>query len=188
LNNKYDKVGYHDTYCDFFCKINGFACRFPKTGKSRFGLHQDAAIELLVNLDVYVQFLDLIKLNKQDRSLTNIELNLYSALHNPPTLTELAVLALWSQAIGWPYLQHVWSIKFQGVYMGPFHERVKNHVQALIDNPDLLLGAEANAKSGSLLGEKWDRPDIMYYILQMVPRLPNLKIILVEFLWSELAA
>jgi hypothetical protein len=188
LNNKDDKVGYHDTYRDYFYKINGFACRFPETGKSRFGSHQDAAVELLVNLDVYIRFLDVIKLNKQDRSLTNLELNLYNALHDPPTLTELAVLALRSQAIGRPYLGYVRNIGYGAVHMGPFHERVKAHIKALIDNPDLLLGSEANSASGSLLGEPWDRPDIIYCILQMVPNLPNLKIVLVEFLQGELDA
>jgi hypothetical protein len=186
FNNRDDKVGFHDTYRDFFESLFGYSCVFPDTSNTRFQSHCAAAAELLVNLDAYVQFLEMIRDSKTEPSFNNIEMNLYNALHDIPTLTELAVLALRAQAIGIPYIGYVRSYPSSAVELGPFHELLKAHLQKLIEDPGLLIGNNASSATATLLGRGWDRPDVAYCIWAMVPRLPAMEAILIEYLRGEL--
>jgi hypothetical protein len=188
FNNRDDKVGFHDTYQDFFESLHGYSCVFPDTSNTRFQSHCAAAAELLVNLDAYIQFLELVRDSKTEPSFNNIELNLYNALHDVPTLTELAVLALRSQAIGIPYIGYVRTYSGSAVELGPFHEMLKTHLRKLIEDPGILIGSSASAAKATLLGQGWDRPDVAYCIWAMVPRLPAIEAILVEYLRGELMA
>jgi hypothetical protein len=85
-----------------------------------------------------------------------MESNLKAALEDIPTLTELAVLALYAQAISHPY---IWKVQGPGteeinmLNMGPLHEEVKNHIQKIIDDPDILLGDNASYHEGALHGQ-----------------------------------
>jgi hypothetical protein len=65
--------------------------------------------------------------------------------------------------------------------LGPFHEKVKEHCKAIINNPDLLLAPTASHITGNLSGEPWDRPEGFYAIHTLMPRLPHLKQALVAF-------
>ncbi|KAJ7817071.1 hypothetical protein B0H13DRAFT_1923164 [Mycena leptocephala] len=66
--------------------------RFAKTNQTRFGSHGDAACELIARRDIYWEFLQAIKDLKTRPGWTNIEKNVYNALDDGPTLTELAVI------------------------------------------------------------------------------------------------
>ena len=62
--------------------------------------------------------------------------NLYKALQDIPTLTELAVLALYSISVCLPYLKHVQgNTSAIALDLGPLHDNVKSHCVAVIDNP-----------------------------------------------------
>ena len=39
---------------------------------------------------------------------------------------------------------------------GPLHDILKEHLQKIIDNPDLLLGSDATYESGALNGKEWE--------------------------------
>jgi hypothetical protein len=117
---------------------------------------------------------------------TNIESNVYNALHDIPTLTELVVLALYAQAIGRPYMRHVRVAGCSALDLGPFHDRVKEHCKAVIENPDLLLAPDSSAETGALEGPGWDRPDVIYRVLSLAPKLPNLRPMLVAFFTGAL--
>jgi len=58
-------------------------------------------------VDHYIQFLDFIRDNKTNAQFNHMEENLAKALHDNTTLTELAVLTLYSQAITKPYMRMV---------------------------------------------------------------------------------
>ena len=71
-----------------------------------------------------------------------MERNLYNALQCKPTLTELASLALYAQAITHPYMHHICGSNIGTTNMldlGPLHFEVEQHIDKVIANPDLLV-------------------------------------------------
>lgn len=116
-----------------------------------------------------------------------MEQNLYKALNDIPTLTELAVLSLYSQTISIPYMIHVrGDPNMSALDLGPMHDKVKAHCQAIINNPDLILAADASHESATLFGEAWDKPDAFYTVHQMKNLLPHLRDALKSFFTGAL--
>ncbi|KAF8601835.1 hypothetical protein BDV93DRAFT_445204 [Ceratobasidium sp. AG-I] len=181
FNHRDDKKGYQVTIDNFFESTLGFSNRFPDTSNTRYGSHCDAAIELLVHLDKYIELLQLLHDAKSIPGFTNIELNLFRGLQDNATLTELAVLGLYALAVGRPYMAHVRGVRQNAFELGEFHNQVKNHCRAIIETPDLLLACDATASSGALEGEVWDRPDFIYCIISISSRTPYLRPLLVAF-------
>jgi len=54
-----------------------------------------------------------------------MEKNLYNALQDPPTLTELAVLALYGQAVYHPYVSQIRGQNMNMLDLGPLHLEVE---------------------------------------------------------------
>ena len=102
--NKDTKKGQQDSLQVYLESVIGYMVRFPNTSSTRYQSHCEAAAELLVRLEFYRQFLELVRDLKEKRTFTNIEQNIYSALHDIPTITELCVLVLYAQAISHPYM------------------------------------------------------------------------------------
>jgi len=120
-----------------------------------------------------------------------MEQNVYLGLHDVPTLTELAVLALYGQSISHPYLRQIRGSdrEFTNVLdLGPLHERVKKHCESIITSPDLLLSPSASSESGSMDGKGWERPEAVYAVHALMDTLPNLRGALVAFFEGALAA
>ncbi|RDX55446.1 hypothetical protein OH76DRAFT_1452442 [Lentinus brumalis] len=186
FNNKDDKKGQHDTYVYYFQHfLKRHGVRFPDTSNTRYQSYCAAAAELLVNREYYLSFLEFVRDRKQSPGLTNIEQNVYNGLQDPATLTELAVLALYAQAVTHPYMR-VARIHQNGLKLGPLHEKLKAHVKRLIENPDLLLAPGATYKTGSLDGREWERPEVFTAIQQAASGLPHLRDILIGFLKGAL--
>ena len=73
-----------------------------------------------------------------------MEANLWKALHDPATLSELAILALYGEAISYPYVKAICTTtdseeKQNMLDLGPLHKKVSIHIQAIIANPHILL-------------------------------------------------
>ncbi|CUA69936.1 hypothetical protein RSOLAG22IIIB_08779 [Rhizoctonia solani] len=181
FNNKDDKKGYQTTVDNFLEHHLGYSSRFADVSNTRYGSYCDAAMMLILHLEKYKQLMGIICLAKSTPGLNNLESNVLNGLEDIPTLTELAVLVLYAQAIGRPYIKHVRSSRLNALTLGPFHKQVKQHCRAVISNPDLLIGAETSAAAGALDGKPWDRPDAIYNILSLIPILPNIRPILVAF-------
>ncbi|KAF8804783.1 hypothetical protein BYT27DRAFT_7106262 [Phlegmacium glaucopus] len=119
-----------------------------------------------------------------------MENNLWNALHCSATKTEFAVLAIYAQAVSHPYLKAVRASgeKQQNMLdLCDLHQKVYDHMQQLIENPDLLVGGAPDLfKKGSLNGEEWQNPDVVDMIIKMVPSLPHFKELLVAFLTGAL--
>ena len=88
-----------------------------------------------------------------------MESNLWKALHDPATLSELAILALYGEAISYPYVKAVRSAsesesgeKQNMLDLGPLHQRVSTHIQAIIANPFNLLCENPSSDVASLEG------------------------------------
>ncbi|CUA67556.1 Eukaryotic translation initiation factor 3 subunit A [Rhizoctonia solani] len=180
FNNKDDKKGHQSSH------TIGYSSRFPATSNTRYGSYCDAAMVLILHLDKYVELVRIICYAKSAPGFNNIELNVLNGLQDIPTLTELVVLALYAQAIGLPYIKFVRSAHLNALTLGPFHEQVKRHCQAIISNPNLLIGLGASAATGALDGRPWDRPDVVYNILSLTPILPDIQPILVAFFQGAL--
>jgi hypothetical protein len=158
--------------------------RFLDTSNAHYQCHCDAPVELIIRLVFYRQFLELVRDLKDKRTFTNIEKNIYDALHDIPTLTELCVLILYAQAISHPYMHIVRgpdASQTNLLDLGPVHDKLKSHCQAIIANPDLLLAPDASYSTGTMDGQLWERPDAVYAVWALAPTLPHLREALVEF-------
>jgi hypothetical protein len=183
FNHKDKKKGHQDTVTIFFKGKTGYTFRFPDTSNIRYGSHCDAAIELIISLDLWIEFLELIRDKKNAGTFNHMEQNIYKGLLDIPTLTELCVLVLYSQSISVPYVKAIHSPdgKQNVLDVGPLHDRVKVHCDAIIENSDLLLAADASYESGSLDGKPWERSDAFYAVKALMPRLPHLREATVAF-------
>jgi hypothetical protein len=185
LNHKDKKKGQQDFVAIFFESILGYIIRFVDTSNTRYQSYSEGAAEVIVHLAIYIQLLEFVRNKKENRSFNHMESNIWKALHDIPTLTELCALALYGQAITHPYMREVRGAQRQhsnGLNLGPLHERVKAHCRKLIAEPELLYGPEAAYEKGSMDGKGWDRPEAIYAIQALAPTLPHLRGALVAFL------
>ncbi|KAI0819139.1 hypothetical protein BC628DRAFT_1506680 [Trametes gibbosa] len=145
FNHKDNKKGHHDTYAFYFQEIV-------------------AAAELLVNRHHYLRFLEVVRDRKEHPGFNHMEENVYRALQDIPSLTELAVLALYGQSVSHHYLRTA-RVQQNGLKLGMFHQQLK---------------------TAAFGGEDWERSEVITAVLELAPQLPHLKDILVAFLKGAL--
>ncbi|KAI5825463.1 hypothetical protein K523DRAFT_420000 [Schizophyllum commune Tattone D] len=193
-NNKDSKKGQHDRYVWFFASKLGptkVAHRFPDVSNTRFQSHCAAACELLIHLDLYKEFMkDTVWYLKEKHAFTNIERNFYRSLHCPTTLTEMAVLALYSLCITCPYVRQIRGpgmTNLNALSLGPLHVRLKAFIAKLIDDPNIVLGTEATYETATFDGQEWEQAEVFEEIARLrVGSLPHLEVLFVEFLRGTL--
>lgn len=196
FRHKDDKKGQQDSARWFFENSSlGKVLTFPDTSNTRFGSHGDAATVLIAYLPLFCELLELIRDKKVDGQWNHLEANVYRGLHDIPTLTELAVLTIYSQTTGRPYMRAVRGPDNPNhLDLGPLHAQVLAHVKRLADNPDIVLDDHASQESGTLDGQPWDLVDAFNAVRKMRPILLHLRGALVEFLngalvtWKRFAA
>ncbi|RXW22038.1 hypothetical protein EST38_g3818 [Candolleomyces aberdarensis] len=188
FNNKDDKKGYGDTHLSHLMTEFGLkeTHRFPDTSNTRFNSHAEAAAELLKRLEFYLRFLEDVKFRKQKPGWTNIELNLFNALNDTSTLTELATMVLYSQSITHPYLRVVRGSGKNTVNvlnLGAFHKDVREHCQKIIDTPALLISEDADYATATLDGKPWEDGNSISAIrqLQKQDKIPHLRLAVIAF-------
>lgn len=180
-----DKKGQQDTHVDFFSVRHGKAYRkFPPTSKIRFGSFGEGAAELWSDLEGYEEFMRRIKFAKAKPGWTNMELNVLKGLLDIGTLTELAIMTIYTMAITVPYMRNVrgpGTEQTNVLNLGPLHVQVCDHIRKIIEDPDIILGSEASCEEGSLDGREWERPDAMAAIRKRLPELTHIRPLLVKF-------
>ncbi|KAJ7248128.1 hypothetical protein B0H12DRAFT_1000452, partial [Mycena haematopus] len=185
FNHKDDKVGQGDHHVDFMAtRLGKQHRRFPDTSNTRFGSHGDAAAELVTFLPFYLEILDIIEWSKVHPSLTNIEKNLLSALRDPCTLTEFVAMILYRVLITHPYLRQVRGPRTENTNLldlGPLHKAVQDHIQCLLDDPDLIFGPDVSYETATLDGQEWSDPAAMDAVFKLIPSLPHVKKITLAF-------
>ena len=184
FNNKDDKKGYQDAHKRYFEPITGKWKKFPDTSNTRYQSYSEAAAELITYRKEYIDLLTTMRLCKIKKVFNHMEANLFAALHDIPTLTELAVLVLYAQAVSHPYMRKVrgpGTEQINMLNMGPLHDEVKVHVQTIIDNPNILASNNTSYKNGALHGEKWHQPAAVAAVLKLSSELPYLLPVLVAF-------
>ncbi|KAI0054449.1 hypothetical protein BV25DRAFT_1888666 [Artomyces pyxidatus] len=190
FNHKDDKKGAHDTYRNYLREHYGRKTNFPDTSNTRYQTYCDGAGEIIVFKEGLLELLNLIKDKKTTRTLNHMEQNVYNALQDAPTLTEMSVLVLYAQAVTHPYMRFIrgsGSGNGNMLNYGPFHRDVLSFIQKLIDNPSLLLAANATSETGSMDGLDWFRPEAFEAVQKLAPDLPHLEGALVAFLRGALA-
>lgn len=184
FRNQDDKKGYQDAFRSYFFENLGYSVTFPDTSSVRYQSHCDAAAELLAHRALYISFLDDSRDKKQKRTFTNMESNVFHAIQDPSTLTELAVLALYGQAISVPYARQVRgedTMQKNILDQGPLHEQIKSHCRAIIDNPDLLISPQTPHTMATLDKEPWERPEVVAAIQDFPGNFPHLREAIVAF-------
>lgn len=185
FNHSNDKKGLQDNHVIFFETIKiGRSTRFPGTSTTRYGSNLDAAAELITYLGDYITLLEEVRDKKEKMNFNHLEQNLYNALQDAPTLTELCAMIMYALAISYPYASRVRGPGTENVNLldlGPFHQEVKAHVAAIIANPDLLLAPDASFQTATLDGRPWHRPDALAAVQKLAPTLPHLRDVTVAF-------
>jgi hypothetical protein len=183
FNNKNDKRGEHEIFRAWWKENVGPVITFPDTSNTRFQSHCEAASMLLEHLPHFIRFLIYVKEKKQDRCFNHMEGNLWKALHCTQTKTELAVLALYAQAITHPYMRVI-RAPGQTVNMldlGPLHQKVRQHIQRIMEDPKFLIGPNVVSETGAMDGQPWHAPKAFQAIQRLLPQLPYLEKVLVAF-------
>jgi len=184
FNHKDDKKGHHDFFRDWWKKHVGIPFTFPDTSNNRFQSYCYAAAALLLYLQYFRQFLKHLQITKQNGKLNHMESNLWKALHDSPTLSELAILALYGEAVSYPYVKAIRSTSESGekqnmLDLGPLHQKVSAHIQTIITNPFNLLCENPSSITASLGEDEWQHPNIFKSITDLA--LPHLEELLVAF-------
>ncbi|KAF9260487.1 hypothetical protein L218DRAFT_1002611 [Marasmius fiardii PR-910] len=170
FKDKDRKKGQHDGYKAFMENELGYSKDFPETSNICYGAYCGASPELIETM-----------------TWTNLEENLYNALQDLPMLTELCVLALYGQLVSAQYLTTVRADpKANALFFGPFHEKVKSHLQIPIKNSDLVLGDDATLQDCTLDNHLWEWPEVFYTVHAMKKELHHLREIFVSFLEGAL--
>ncbi|KAF7301139.1 hypothetical protein MIND_00678300 [Mycena indigotica] len=187
FENKNENLGQGDTH------VAEFGFRFADTSNNRFGSFGRAACMVVANLERYRKFVSEIAFAKSSViGHTNIEKNLDAALNDIPTITELCAMALYTNVISYPYTRLVRGPGSHGeaqnvLDLGPLHAEVKNHIQKMIDSPDLLVGDDASFETATLDGGKWEDSDAINAVFSLLPELPHLRAITIAFFRGALA-
>jgi hypothetical protein len=163
----------------------GHEIYFPDTSNIRYQSHCDAAIEISIHHNLYINFLDSFVRNSKERpGLNNLENNVLIGLNDIPTMTEACVLGLYAQAISHPYMRRVRvpeNSPINHLDLGPFHNCLLEHLRNVIANPDLLLGPQVSPATGALDGQPWESPEFMEYISASKQEYPHLRRALIGF-------
>ena len=192
VKHRETKKGHQERFRAFSIKFLQISrpVQFPDTSNNRYQTHGLAATEILFHLDLYLAFLQSVADAKAlGNELNHLERNVQAGLNDPPTRTELAVMSLYSQAISIPFVQHIRGpsdVPLNGLDLGPDYDRIKRHMRAIINNPDLLLQLGASPGVGTLYGKEWDNEDVVGFIRANRVFFPHLREVLIAFFQGAL--
>ncbi|KAG1807011.1 uncharacterized protein BJ212DRAFT_1485870 [Suillus subaureus] len=140
LNHKDDKKGLQDFHRLMMEELTDSACSsFPDTSNTRYQTYGAAACHIIKFWPQYIKLLKLAHISKENETFNHMEKNLYAGLH------------CWRTRLEWTANLNILDLR-------PLHDDVKIHLQALVDNLDLLLLCESSHKLGALWGEPWEDP------------------------------
>ncbi|EJD32752.1 hypothetical protein AURDEDRAFT_178151 [Auricularia subglabra TFB-10046 SS5] len=118
---------------------------FPDVGRARFQMTCAAAGFTLLHLGLIRRFLELMRDVKDTPGFNHFEANVYAALHDAPTLTEFACLALYALAVTVPYVAQVRRPGINALDLAPMHEKIRFHCGMLARRPQLLTEGDPNS-------------------------------------------
>jgi hypothetical protein len=184
VKHKDRNKGHQDRFRTFCLRFLPHEIQFPDTSNTRYQSHSYAATEVIHHRWLYLDFLRDVADGKDKRKLNHMEKNVLNGLTDIPTLTELCVLCLYCQAISAPFTKKIRAPRSESenaLDLAPFYDQIITHLQAVIDNPDLLIGTNASPTTGSLDGQPWENGEAVDIIVQNQHHYPHLRPLLIEF-------
>ena len=141
-------------------------------------------MEIIHHLQLYLDFLRDVGDGKDKQKMNHMEKNVFNGLSDVATLTKLAVLCLYCQAISTPFVEHIRDprLKSQNALdLAPFYDQIITYLKAVIKNPDLLLGPNISPETGSFNGRPWKNPEAVNIIRNNQHLYPHLRSLLLAF-------
>ena len=182
LNNKNDKSGHHDQFRIWWNDKNGTNFTFPDTSNTRFQSHCEAAAVLTTYHDQFLEYLRYAEQRKAVARYSHMEKNLVNALNDIPTRTELAVLALYAQAVSHPYMKTIRETpSLNALDLGPLNKKIESFMRKIIEDPTFLIGENVTFETGTFNGQPWHSKEVVEKINQLTPDIPYLKEALIAF-------
>ena len=167
VKHKDPKKGHQNRFRAFCLRAVGEEINFPDTSNTRYQSHAKAATEIIHCHALYLDFLRDVGDGKEKRGMNHMEKNIFKGLTDTATLTELAVLCLYCQAVSLPFGESIRDprLEYQNTLdLAPFYDRVITYLKTLIENPDLLLGPDVSPEVGSFNGQPWKNPEAVHII------------------------
>lgn len=93
-------------------------------------------------------------------------------------------MTIYKMVITHPYLHQVRGPGTESTNLldlGPLHRSVRDHIQAILDNPDIIFGADVAYETATLDGLEWADPKAMTAVFALLPSLPHIKAITLAF-------
>ncbi len=182
LNNKNDKSGHHDQFRIWWKARHGTDFTFPRTSNNHFQSNCEAAAVLTVYREDILEYLKYAEQKKAKVRYSHMEKNLVKALNDIPTRTELAVLALYAQAVSHPYMKAIREDPTTNALdLGPLNQKIESFMVRLIEDPTFLVGEHVSYETGSFDGKPWRSEKVVKKINELAPQFPYLKQALVAF-------
>ena len=182
LNNKNDKSGHHDQFRIWWKARHGTDFTFPRTSNNHFQSNCEAAAVLTVYREDILEYLKYAEQKKAKVRYSHMEKNLVKALNDIPTRTELAVLALYAQAVSHPYMKAIREDPTTNALdLGPLNQKIESFMVQLIEDPTFLVGEHVSYETGSFDGKPWRSEKVVKKINELAPQFPYLKQALVAF-------
>jgi len=107
--------------------------------------------------------------------------NFWNAIHDVPTLSELAVLSLYAQSIYHPYMEKVHTPGQNALELGPHHAKVLDYIREIIRNPHLLIRPSPSFTTAALDRKNWKSPKMFKAVHKKLSTLPHIHGLLTAF-------
>jgi len=175
VQNKHDDGGQHDSTKVYFRHMLGTNFSWTGTSNTRYQSYAAASSIVMVHLATLRGFIAHIRDIKGSGTFTNIEQNVYEALDDVPTLTEVAILALYHQLVSVPYMRYVRGSGKGALELGPWNSQTVQHIAWLAENPIKAMSTDEDTYYASTLdGKCWDDPNVIQAVQNIASRLPDL--------------
>jgi len=190
LRNKHHEKGVQRGWNDYAIEIIGRSTPCPDAGRVRFHTTTGVCEFILANYHHLIAFMDLHYYSKKQPGFNNFEQNIYNALHDLPTLTDVAVLAVVHQTMSIPYASSTRDESLNAIDLGPLHVAVKDLCRRIADDPSLVLQDPATSHLQCALGSQpYQSPETLSTIRRFYDAdlLPDFELVLSGFMMDAVA-
>lgn len=184
VKHKDPKKGQKDRFRTFSRNKVGYEVHFPDTSNTRYQSNTYGAAAILRHPQLYLDFLTFLATTKTSTpgQLNHMEENIRRGIMDKSTFTEIIVLALYGEAISGPLAQFLRSAGDKnGLDLGQDYTHFKQHLQNIIDHPNLLIGPKINSLTAALTAKPWQHVDIIQKVECSYLDYPDLEGALVAF-------
>lgn len=185
FHHKDDKAGQQDTFSWFFSQQLGHEVTYPGTSSTRYQSNCDGAEFILLHRGLLIQFMDHICHKKDKVGLTNLKKNFLAAIQDPPTIAELLMLLIYSLVFSHLYMWYICGLGVDDVNLlelGLLYQKMAEHYQKIIADPDLVIGLSATSATGTFDGKPWHNKNTFKAMQEWILKLPYLRNIFIAFM------